>query len=134
MPWASDVWCRVQKMAFLFSKPLTPAEQLRKHKREIDRAIRDLERERNKLQMNEKKIIAEIRKAAQNGQQVNTGQDTRVKPEREARGGGEGGDLWPAITGCIGKIADLCYCRRARRKSWRRTSYGRGGISRSFTR
>ena len=93
MPWASDVWCRVQKMAFLFSKPLTPAEQLRKHKREIDRAIRDLERERNKLQMNEKKIIAEIRKAAQNGQQVNTGQDTRVKPEREARGGGGGGSL-----------------------------------------
>eukprot|EP01047_Picozoa_sp_COSAG01_P047205 COSAG01_NODE_4489_length_4981_cov_1.951454_1_plen_67_part_00 len=57
-------------MAFLFSKPLSPAEQLRKHKREIDRAVRDLERERNKLQMQEKKIIAEIRKAAQNNQQV----------------------------------------------------------------
>ena len=47
-------------MAFLFSKPLTPAEQLKKHKREIDRAVRDLERERNKLQMNEKKIITEL--------------------------------------------------------------------------
>lgn len=57
-------------MAFLFAKPLTPAEQLKKHKREIDRAIRDLERERTKLQMQEKKIIAEIRKAAQNNQQV----------------------------------------------------------------
>ena len=118
-------------MAFLFSKPLTPAEQLRKHKREIDRAIRDLERERNKLQINEKKIIAEIRKAAQNGQQVNTGQDRRFKSEREARG--VGGSL-AAITGCIGKITDLCYCRKARRKSWQRTSYERGSISRSFTR
>ena len=75
-------------MAFLFSKPLTPAEQLRKHKREIDRAIRDLERERNKLQMNEKKIIAEIRKAAQNGQQVSAGQNARVVSERDAPGGG----------------------------------------------
>jgi len=57
------------EMAFLFKKPMTPAEQLRKHKREIDRAIRDLDRERTKLQMNEKKIIAEIRKAAQSNQQ-----------------------------------------------------------------
>eukprot|EP01051_Picozoa_sp_SAG22_P012810 SAG22_NODE_1367_length_4592_cov_15.327436_2_plen_204_part_00 len=48
---------------------MTPAEQLRKHKREIDRAVRDLDRERTKLQMNEKKIIAEIRKAAQSNQQ-----------------------------------------------------------------
>ena len=61
---------RTAAMAFLFSKPLSPAEQLRKHKREIDRAVRDLERERNKLQMQEKKIIAEIRKAAQQNQQV----------------------------------------------------------------
>lgn len=57
-------------MAFLFAKPLSPAEQLKKHKREIDRAIRDLERERTKLQMQEKKIIAEIRKAAAQNQQV----------------------------------------------------------------
>ena len=57
-------------MAFLFAKPLSPAEQLKKHKREIDRAIRDLERERTKLQMQEKKIITEIRKAAAQNQQV----------------------------------------------------------------
>eukprot|EP01050_Picozoa_sp_SAG11_P026813 SAG11_NODE_6557_length_1289_cov_1.422689_1_plen_60_part_00 len=57
-------------MAFLFQKALTPAEQLRKHKREIDRAIRDLDRERTKLQTQEKKIIAEIRKAAASNQQV----------------------------------------------------------------
>lgn len=57
-------------MAFLFAKPLTPADQLKKHKREIDRAIRDLERERTKLQMQEKKIISEIRKAASQNQQV----------------------------------------------------------------
>ena len=57
-------------MAFLFAAPLSPAEQLKKHKREIDRAIRDLERERSKLQMQEKKIIAEIRKAAAANQQV----------------------------------------------------------------
>ena len=57
-------------MAFLFAKPVTAAEQLKKHKREIDRAIRDLERERSKLQMQEKKIIAEIRKAAAQNQQV----------------------------------------------------------------
>jgi charged multivesicular body protein 2A len=48
-------------MAFLFKAPLTPAQQLRTHKRGIDRAIRDLERERTKLQQQEKKIIAEIR-------------------------------------------------------------------------
>lgn len=65
---ARRLW--VVEMAFLFAKPETPAEQLRKHKRGIDRAIRDLERERNKLQMQEKKIISEIRKAAAQNQQV----------------------------------------------------------------
>ena len=43
-------------MAFLFAKPLTPAEQLKKHKREIDRAIRDLERERSRSRDLERRL------------------------------------------------------------------------------
>ena len=57
-------------MSFLFGSRQTPAEQLRKHQRALTKAIRDLDRERQKLEQQEKKVIAEIKKAARQGQNV----------------------------------------------------------------
>eukprot|EP01067_Filipodium_phascolosomae_P006596 Filipodium_phascolosomae@DN487_c0_g1_i1.p1 len=47
-------------------KPLP--EQLRENKRAIQRSIRELDREREKMQIQEKKLIADIKKNAQNNQ------------------------------------------------------------------
>lgn len=46
------------------------AEMLRENKRQLDRAIRDLDRERMALQQQEKKTVAEIKKMAKEGQMV----------------------------------------------------------------
>ncbi|KUF93449.1 hypothetical protein AM588_10007201 [Phytophthora nicotianae] len=46
----------------------TLKEQLRENKREINRAVRQLDRERTNLQMQEKKLIIEIKKMAKQGQ------------------------------------------------------------------
>lgn len=54
----------------LFGKKKTPAEMLRENKRMLDRAIRELDRERMGLQNQEKKTIAEIKKMAKEGQMV----------------------------------------------------------------
>ena len=59
-------------MAFLgnlFGKKKTPEEQMREYKRGIDRTVRELERERVKMQNNEKKLVAEMRKMAKSNQQ-----------------------------------------------------------------
>lgn len=56
------------KMSFLFGKKKTPAELLRENKRMLDRSIREIERERQGLQTQEKKLIAEIKKSAKQGQ------------------------------------------------------------------
>lgn len=58
----------VNKMSWLFGKRKTPAELLRENKRMIDRAIRDLDRERMGLQAQEKKTVGEIKKMAKEGQ------------------------------------------------------------------
>lgn len=55
-------------MDFIFGKKKTPAELLRENKRMLDRSIRDIERERQQLQTQEKKLIAEIKKTAKAGQ------------------------------------------------------------------
>eukprot|EP01018_Ginkgo_biloba_P034465 Gb_23887 [translate_table: standard] len=55
-------------MSFLFGKKKTPAELLRENKRMLDRSIRDIERERQGLQTQEKKLITEIKKTAKQGQ------------------------------------------------------------------
>jgi len=47
---------------------LTPAEQLRQSKRQINRGIREIDRERVKIESQEKKVIAEIKKLAKQGQ------------------------------------------------------------------
>lgn len=57
-------------MDWLFGKRKTPAELLREHKRLLDRAIRELDRERAALQTQEKRTVAEIRKMAKDGQMV----------------------------------------------------------------
>ena len=46
------------------------AEILRENKRQLDKAIRELDRERMGLQTQEKKLIAEIKKTAKQGQMV----------------------------------------------------------------
>lgn len=46
------------------------AELLRENKRMIDKSIREIERERQGLQAQEKKLIVEIKKNAKQGQMV----------------------------------------------------------------
>ncbi|CAL9134846.1 unnamed protein product [Musa textilis] len=55
-------------MSFIFGKRKTPAELLRENKRMLDKSIREIERERQGLQTQEKKLIAEIKKTAKQGQ------------------------------------------------------------------
>merc|ERR1711976_944728 len=49
-------------------KRKTPAELIRENKRMIDRAIREMDRERVKMEQQEKKGIADIKKTAKTGQ------------------------------------------------------------------
>lgn len=46
------------------------SELLRENKRMLDKSIREIERERQGLQTQEKKLIAEIKKSAKQGQMV----------------------------------------------------------------
>jgi len=55
-------------MAFLFGKKKTVQEVLREHQRSLNRAIRDIDRERTALQNQEKKITIEMKKLAKQGQ------------------------------------------------------------------
>jgi len=55
-------------MEWLFGKKKTPAEMLRENKRMLDKAIRELDREKSALQREETKLIAEIKKAAKQNQ------------------------------------------------------------------
>ena len=57
-------------MSFLFGKRKTPEEMLRDNQRALNKAMRDLDRERSKLEMQEKKVIADIKKMAKMGQMV----------------------------------------------------------------
>lgn len=57
-------------MDWLFGRRMTPEEMLRKNKRALDKAIRDLDRERARMEQQEKKIIADIKKMAKEGQMV----------------------------------------------------------------
>jgi charged multivesicular body protein 2A len=55
-------------MEWLFGKTKTPQEILREHQRTINRAVRELEREKNKLQQQEKKLVLDIKRTAKQGQ------------------------------------------------------------------
>lgn len=55
-------------MEWLFGKRLTPEEMLRKNQRALNKAMRDLDREKQKMEQQEKKIIIDIKKMAKEGQ------------------------------------------------------------------
>lgn len=55
-------------MSFLFGRKKTPEEMLKQNKRALNRAMRDLDREKNVLQKQEVKVIADIKKMAKQGE------------------------------------------------------------------
>lgn len=57
-------------LEFLFGKKKTPEEMLRQNQRALNKAMRDLDRERAKMEQQEKKVIADIKKMAKQGQMV----------------------------------------------------------------
>ena len=57
-------------LEFLFGKKKTPEEMLRQNQRALTKAMRDLDRERSKMEQQEKKVIADIKKMAKQGQMV----------------------------------------------------------------
>jgi len=59
-------------LEFLFGKKKTPEEMLRQNQRALNKAMRDLDRERQKMEQQEKKVIADIKKMAKQGQMVNS--------------------------------------------------------------
>ena len=59
-------------LEWLFGKKKTPEEMLRQNQRALNKAMRDLDRERQKMEQQEKKVIADIKKMAKQGQMVGT--------------------------------------------------------------
>jgi len=55
-------------MEWLFGKKKTPEELLRQNQRALNKAIRDLDRERSKMEQQEKKLIVDIKKMAKDNQ------------------------------------------------------------------
>jgi charged multivesicular body protein 2A len=55
-------------MSFLFGRRKTPQEMLRQNQRALNKAMRDLDRERQQMEQQEKKIIIDIKKMAKQGQ------------------------------------------------------------------
>jgi len=55
-------------LEWLFGRKMTPDEMLRKNQRALNKAMRELDRERNKMEQQEKKLIADIKKMAKQGQ------------------------------------------------------------------
>ncbi|KAK4337299.1 hypothetical protein RND71_043585 [Anisodus tanguticus] len=55
-------------MEWLFGRKKTPEEMLRENQRTLNKAIRELERERTKMEQQEKKLISDIKKMAKENQ------------------------------------------------------------------
>ncbi|KAI9599335.1 charged multivesicular body protein 2a [Syncephalis fuscata] len=55
-------------MNFLFGSRKTPAERLREHQRALNKAQRELDRERGRLEAQERKLMADIKNSAKAGQ------------------------------------------------------------------
>lgn len=55
-------------LEWAFGKRMTAAERLRKNQRLLDKAIRELDQQRVKLEKQEKALVAQIRQSAQKGQ------------------------------------------------------------------
>ncbi|KAG8426438.1 ESCRT-III subunit protein did4 [Metarhizium acridum] len=58
----------LQILEWAFGKRMTPAERLRKNQRMLDKAIRELDQTRVKLEKQEKTLIQQIKTSAKNGQ------------------------------------------------------------------
>lgn len=56
------------KMEWLFGRKKSPEEMLRQNQRALNKAMRDLDRERAKMEQQEKKIIMDIKKMAKENQ------------------------------------------------------------------
>ena len=67
------ILCYIVAGASLGSKPVPLKDQIRENKRSLDRAIREIDRERLKLERQQTRIQNDIRKAAKTGQQVSSG-------------------------------------------------------------
>lgn len=57
-------------LEWLFGRKKTPEEMLRQNQRALNKAMRDLDRERAKMEQQEKKVIADIKNMAKKGQMV----------------------------------------------------------------
>ncbi|RKP12038.1 Snf7-domain-containing protein [Piptocephalis cylindrospora] len=55
-------------LSSIFGSRKTPAEMLRQHQRALNKAQRELDRERGRLEGQEKKLVMDIKKAAKDGQ------------------------------------------------------------------
>lgn len=88
---------------------MTPAERLRQHQRSLAKAQRELDRERTKLEQQEKKLVVDIKKSAKAGQMV-------------------------CYTRSDVAAAYRSWTHRTRVKLWRRTSSGRAATFKSSTR
>lgn len=55
-------------MDWLFGKKMSPDEMMRKNQRALNKAMRDLDREKMKMEQQEKKIIVDIKKLAKENQ------------------------------------------------------------------
>lgn len=55
-------------LEWLFGRRMTPEEMLRKNQRTLNKAMRDLDREKAHMEAQEKKLIQEIKKMAKDGQ------------------------------------------------------------------
>ncbi|KAK7108803.1 charged multivesicular body protein 2a-like [Littorina saxatilis] len=55
-------------LEWLFGRKKTPEEMLRQNQRALNKAMRDLDRERQKMEQQEKKVIADIKMMAKKGQ------------------------------------------------------------------
>ena len=64
----TDGLVAVQVLEWAFGKRLTPAERLRKNIRLLDKAIREIDQVRNKLEKQEKTLLSQIKQSAQKGQ------------------------------------------------------------------
>lgn len=58
----------LQILEWAFGKRMTPAERLRKNQRSLDKAIRELDQVRVKLEKQEKTLVTQIRQSAQKNQ------------------------------------------------------------------
>lgn len=57
-----------QILEWAFGKRMTPAERLRKNQRMLDKAIRELDQVRVKLEKQEKTLVTQIKQSAQKNQ------------------------------------------------------------------